>query len=419
MPLQSQKRIAMIVYSAYESDNRVMRYAEALVRRGDHVDVFGIGRDDSRPSREVINQVNFYRLQNRIKNEKAKLSYFLRIFRFFVISAVVLTWKHLRRSYDVVHVHNIPDFLVFAALLPRLTGSRIILDIHDIVPEFFSSKFETSADSLYISILKRIERYSCSFAHHVIVSNHLWMDKVSKRSASPDKCSVFINYVDMRVFTPRPRTRKDARCIAIFPGGLHWHQGLDVAIRAFRLVVRSLPNAEFHIYGEGSMKAELVRLVNELGLRDTVRFFSPVPLQDIPQIIANADVGLVPKRADSFGNEAFSTKIMEFMSQRVPVLAAETKIDLFYFSERTVCFFESGNESALAAKLVHLFLDQEYRKALVMAATEFLDEYNWDVQSARYLAVVDGNSYEGAKCVTSSINLLTSAEHPLPSNRKD
>ncbi len=78
-------------------------------------------------------------------------------------------------------------------------------------------------------------------------------------------------------------------------------------------VVEKIPAAEFHIYGAGNMKDELVELTRELGLTEKVRFFNPLPVSLIAEAMSKADLGVVPKRADSFGNEAYSTKIMEFM----------------------------------------------------------------------------------------------------------
>ena len=78
-----------------------------------------------------------------------------------------------RQRYDLIHVHNIPDFLVFAAWYPKLTGSKVILDIHDIVPEFFESKFSVSDRSLLVRALRLVEKISAAFADHVILSNHV------------------------------------------------------------------------------------------------------------------------------------------------------------------------------------------------------------------------------------------------------
>ncbi len=118
--------------------------------------------------------------------------------------------------------------------------------------------FSAPEDSRVIRWLKRAEKFSARFADHVIISNHLWHEKYSSRTGANGKCSVFINNVDTRVFYRRPRTRNDGKLIVLFPGGLQWHQGLDIAIRAFRGVVDRLPQAEFHIYGEGNMKPNLV-----------------------------------------------------------------------------------------------------------------------------------------------------------------
>ncbi len=48
--------------------------------------------------------------------------------------------------------------------------------------------------------------------------------------------------------------------------------------------------------------------------------------------MSKADLGIVPKRAAGFGDEAFSTKILEFMALGVPVIASETQIDRYYFT---------------------------------------------------------------------------------------
>ena len=86
------------------------------------------------------------------------------------------------------------------------------------------------------------------------------------------------------------------------------------------------------------MKPALINLASELGLNGNVRFFPPVRVTEIAKIMANADLGVVPKRADSFGNEAYSTKIMEFMAVGVPVVVSSTKIDRYYFDDSMVRF---------------------------------------------------------------------------------
>jgi glycosyltransferase involved in cell wall biosynthesis len=285
-------------------------------------------------------------------------------------------------------VHNVPDWLVFSVWLPKLRGAKILLDIHDILPEFYASKFHTAPDSIGVRLQRLSEWFSARFADHVILASHLWLDKYRQRSAKSTPCSVFINNVDSRAFFRRER-RPTNRPIVMFPGGLQWHQGVDIAIRAFLRVSHEMPGAEFHIYGDGSAKSDLFALTRELGLSDKIRFFDPVPAWQIADVMAQADVGVVPKRADSFGNEAYSTKIMEFMALGVPVVVSSTKIDRFYFNDSVVKFFESGNSDALADALLLVLKDRELRSRMVANALEYVTQNSWETRKADYLSLID------------------------------
>jgi glycosyltransferase involved in cell wall biosynthesis len=270
-----------------------------------------------------------------------------------------------------------------------LAGAPIILDIHDIVPEFYASKFKSHESSLTASLIRRIERYSARFVNHVIIANDLWLEKFQSRTGTRGRCTVFINNVDTRVFQPTERIRRDGRQLIIFPGGLQWHQGLDIALHAFKIVSAALPNAEFHIYGDGNMKPSLVRLAGELGFNGNVRFFEPVGVRQISRIMAEADLGVVPKRADSFGNEAYSTKIMEFMSLGVPVVVSRTRIDQYYFNDSVVRFFDSGNVERLAEAILDVLGSPSLREKLVRNALAYSEQHSWKRRKADYLGLID------------------------------
>jgi glycosyltransferase involved in cell wall biosynthesis len=137
------------------------------------------------------------------------------------------------------------------------------------------------------------------------------------------------------------------------------------------------------------MKASLVQLTAELGLEDKVRFFKPVPVHQIAEVMANADLGVVPKRADSFGNEAYSTKIMEFMSLGIPVVVSNTKVDRYYFNDSVVRFFESGSPDALAYAMLEVLSDQNLRQQMVAQAFEYVSRNSWDSCKQKYLDLVD------------------------------
>jgi len=392
MPLtqrNSRKKVCMLVHNSYETDNRVRRYAETLAKRGDQVEVIALTGGNAPLVSEEINGVTVFRVQNRVRNERGKWTYAWRLLRFLVVSSIFMTKRHHRIKYDVVHVHNLPDFLVFAAWYPKMTGARIILDIHDIVPELFANKFDAKPGNLYIALLKFIEKASAAFVDYVIVSNHLWYEKLLSRSVPKEKCSVFLNHVDPGLFYRRERTRTDDKTIVIFPGSFQWHQGLDIAIEAFDLVQKRVANCEFHIYGGGDEKTELIALTEKLGLNGKVKILGSAPLETIADLISNADLGVVPKRADSFGNEAYSTKIMEFMSQGIPVVVSRTKIDNFYFDSSVVRFFTSGDVKALAEGMIEVIENAALREKLIAGGYRYVDLHSWDRRKHEYLNLVD------------------------------
>jgi glycosyltransferase involved in cell wall biosynthesis len=389
-PRSAPLRVCMITYSFYETDNRVMRYAETLAQRGDHVDVLALRRDGM-PREETLNNVNVLRLQGRELNEKGRFSYLARIVQFLFRSMYEVSARHLHQKYDFVHVHSVPDFLVFAAWLPRISGTPVVLDIHDILPEFYNSKFGATSNSATFRFLQGVEKVSGRFSGHVIVANHIWQERLLSRSLEPGKCTVVLNSPDRSIFKKQgSRPARQGRFSLLYPGSINWHQGLDLAIRAFGRIASQAPYADFHIYGEGPLKRDLVALVKELNLENRVLFHKPVALREMAKIIEAADLGIVPKRSDNFGNEAFSTKILEFMAVGVPVLVADTLVDKYYFDDSVVRFFQAGNEEDLARCMLELIQNPDGRRLQAEQATRFIDKNDWTSRKHEYLDLVDG-----------------------------
>ena len=372
----------------YETDNRTMRYAETLRRRGDDVDVICVRRP-GQPKSYVLNGVNVFRVQLRRRDEKGRWSYAARLVRFLFSSGWRVTCQHLRRPYDLIHAHSIPDFEVFATLVPKLMGTKVILDIYDVTPEFYASKFGVSRDSLGYRFLLWVEKVSARFADHVISANHLWQTLLTSRSVPARKCTPFINYIDTNLFQRRPRTRNGGGPIIIYPGVLQWHQGIDIAVRAFRQVKTHCPTAQFHIYGEGPEREKICGLIRDLGITDSAFVKAPVPLAEIPQILANADLGVVAKRNDVFGNEAYSTKILEYMTQGIPAVVPRTAIDSYYFTDAVVQFFEPGNAEDMAEKMLRALTDGEHREVLVRNALAYVQANSWESKQQEYVGLVD------------------------------
>lgn len=381
-------RICMPVYSFYESDNRVMRYAETLARRGNNIDVIAL-RKDGQSFHDELRGVNVYRIQKRKKDEKGKFSYLYRILKFIIHSSVLIAWRHIKKPYQMIHVHNMPDFIVFIAFIPKLLGAKVILDIHDVTPELYVTKFNLTKNNLLFKFLLFVEKISCTFADHVIIANHLWYELIVSRSVKRVKCSVVMNYPDENVFFRRPRSRHDEKFIMIYPGSLNLRQGVDIAIKAFAIISDKLPSAEFHIYGEGGDIEVLKNLVTGFGLEKKILFKGNLPIYEVANAMANSDVGIEPKKNDLFSGYAMSTKILEFMSLGVPVIVSDTTIHKYYFNDSNVQFFKSGNEHDLARCMLLLIENDTLRHGMIINNSNFIQDYLWDKKKEEYLQLID------------------------------
>jgi glycosyltransferase involved in cell wall biosynthesis len=192
---------------------------------------------------------------------------------------------------------------------------------------------------------------------------------------------------------------------------------VHVAIHAFKILNRRFPDARFHIIGDGPERESLIKLSESLQLSDVVRFFPPVPLAEVAAFLQRAQVGVVPKLADGFGNEAYSTKIMEFMATGLPVVASRTRIDEFYYGNGQVYFFRSGDANDLARALGEVLEDPLLRQQLIAQGLQYSQKNNWTAYSREYTNLVDSllsNSNSSDSISPPPAALLGVRERSLP-----
>ncbi len=198
-PDRKAGRAAVVVYANYESDARPMREAEALVQAGYETDVVALRADESYSSVELIKGVKVHRVPLSHKRG-GRGGYLVRYGRFFLSSFFRLTAWTLRGDLKVVHIHNMPDFLVFSAIVPRLAGAKIILDLHDPMPELYASLFEGQDKEFACKVLLWLERWSIAFADKVLTPNVAFKKLFVSRGGDPEKIEIIMNSPDVALF---------------------------------------------------------------------------------------------------------------------------------------------------------------------------------------------------------------------------
>lgn len=387
------QRHCMIVHAYYPiGESRVEREALALVEAGYEVDVICL-QDKGEPAVAVEEGVNVYRLPVKRHRGQGALVQFFEYIAFFILAFARVTGLHIRREYGVVQVHNLPDFLVFAALVPRLTGTRVILDLHDLMPEFYAARFHGSMNSLPVRLLCWQEHLSCSFADQVITVTELWRQSLIRRGTPADKIAVVMNVANDRVFfrtvSPAAPGETDGCFKLIYHGQLCQRYGIDLAIRSIQLLQAQIPDIQLIVHGRGDYVDQLMALAESLNLKRQVQFSTQfVPTRELPDLIRGADAGVVPYRQDVFTDEILPTKLMEYAALGIPAIAARTSGIAAYFDDEMVQFFTPEDVEDLARAVLLLHRDRARLAQLAKNSDIFNQRYSWEKVSAQYVELV-------------------------------
>lgn len=387
-----KKRHCMIVHAYYPlGETRVQREAEALIKHGYEVDVICLRKGDE-PADDSFKGVRIYRLPVKRHRRGGLLVQLFEYLAFFFLAMFRVSRLHLQKRYQTIQTHNPPDFLVFAAWLPKLLGTGIILDLHDLMTEFYMGRFQRDADSLPVRIVRLQERLSCRFAHHVITVSHHWRDSLAERSVPAERISVVMNVADDAIFHPSlPRPERPGKGLhLIYHGTVTYRYGLDMVLQAIAQLRQDAPDLHFTLLGAGDYQRSLVRMADELGIADQVTFYRKSrPAEELPELILSADAGVVPYRDDPFTDGLVPTKLLEYAALGIPAIAARTTAIEKYFGGTMVEFFTPGSVGDLARAIQSLYTDRERLAQLARGAEIFNRRYNWPDQSAAYIRSID------------------------------
>jgi glycosyltransferase involved in cell wall biosynthesis len=384
-------RICLVRQGYFPLDPRVSREVQALVEAGHEVDILCAGLA-GQPRLERSGAITLHRLP--IKRRRGNpVRYLFEFTMFFVWAALLITALHLRRRYDVVQVNTVPDTHVFAALVPRLLGARVLLDLHECMPEFFATKYRLPPRHAFVRLLGGLEQASIRFAHSVITCTEPMRARFVARGARPEKIAVILNSANEDVFDcdRPPRSDRSAdQFVLICHGTIEEIFGVDTIVRAVALLGDRIPGLRLEIYGDGSFRPTIEALVSELGVAGRVSLSRGfVPMTQLIDAIASADAGVVPTKRDDFRDLTHCNKMFDFIAMRKPAIVARTPAVEAYFDESCFQMFESRNEQDLARAIVELHADPDLRERLVRRASEVSEPYRWIHQRPRYLEVVE------------------------------
>ena len=314
---------------------------------------------------------------------------------FFFWALVRVTVQMRRRHYVAIDVNTLPDFLIFAAAFARWKGAKLILDMHEITPEFYISRYRIGANSWLVRLLKRVEKLSFDFADHVITINEPIEDLLVARGLPRSKSTVIMNTAEERRFASASRSSATADTgvpgsfLMMYHGTLTEIYGLDVAIDAFALAHNEMPRAELWILGDGPEKGRLESLAQRRGVASKVRLVGLVAPSEIPAWLNKCDIGILPMRRDIFLDFAFPNKLSEYIVTGKSVVISRLKAIRHYFSNEALAYFDPEDPADLAKQMLRVYRDSGLRARLAARAKEEYVPIRWDVMKQRYLRLIE------------------------------
>ena len=346
---------------------------------------------------ESFNGVEITRVPLK-RRRGGKLSYLIQYGSFVFLSGAILAGRALKKRYDLVHIHNMPDFLVFSALVPKMLGAKVILDLHDPMPELMMTIFGLREESYSVRMLKQFEKWSLGFADAVLTVNEACKKIFSARSCPPEKISVIMNSPEEKIFRFRePSSHGSAGrdsskpFVIMYHGSLVERHGLDLAVTALKKTRESLGNAELRIYGRSTPFLERVMgdVWKKSELCQAVQYLGPKKLEEIAEAIRECDVGIIPNRRSIFTELNTPTRIFEYLSQGKPVIAPRAQGILDYFGPQELVYFELGDAADLAAKMEFVFRHPEEMLRIVERGQGVYQAHKWSSERRQFVSIVD------------------------------
>lgn len=378
-------RVVMLVHAYYLRDPRVRREAEALVNAGHSVDAIALN-EGGETDEEIVAGVHLYRCNLGRSRVRGMLNLVREYTGFLARAWWKLAQLQRQHRYDVAIVANMPNFLVFATLPWRFTGTKVILDLHDPAPETFASLF-----GRWSGVLGRVMRWEewacCRFAHRTITVNRAIQSLFAERTGVVPFVSH--NVPDQSISRVR-KTRYDyykkVRKLVIH-GYIHQRDGLDDVLRVIDALNTPEVRFELDIHGDGPFLGGLQAVAVELGKPAWCRFHGRYVAGQLTAFLAEADLVIATYLPSALANLRLPAKLLEAVCIGVPAICRDLPAIRAYFDDDCVFYFRTNDQ--LADQLVAAASD--YREAERRARNAWCQvrDMTWDSEGPKFVRFVE------------------------------
>ncbi|MCX7877170.1 MAG: glycosyltransferase [Ignavibacteria bacterium] len=391
------KLICHICFSEYPSDQRVRRYVNELISNGYDVVIICIADEFNKKS-EFNDKVRIIRL-NVSKKRGSYSSRFSEYLMFFLKSFFMSIYVYFKYRPVIYHMHTFPDFIVFAGIFPKLAGSKLILDMHELTPEAMMMRENLSDKNLLIRFLKFTEKLSVKFADRVITIHEIAEEILRKRNKK--EFISIMNGVDRRE-AGEIQKKSDGYFNLVYNGTINPNLNLGLVVKSMIVLREKLNEAQsekirFLLYGKGPDLNNLLKEAESTGLSEQVIYKGNLNYKEMLSELAYASAAVYPPLPNIYTDICYPIKITEMINFRIPVIASRYKTLIHFYPEDCIFYFNPGDANDMAERIIEVMNDPRKVSDKTENAFNKFRNYSWEnVMKKKYMKLIDELS-EGKK----------------------
>ena len=207
----------------------------------------------------------------------------------------------------------------------RLRGAPFVFNIQDVFPDV-AVELGVITNRSIIGMASALERFTYLRSDAVTVLSEDLRDNVAAklRGNRPDRVRVIPNFVDTQHIQPAPKENGyraefglSGKTVVMYAGNVGFSQSLDLVLDA-AAALSDDPDLVFVINGGGAARADLER--KAAGARN-LRFVDMQPKDRLPEVLAAADVHVVPLRR-GLARSSVPSKMYSILAAGRPIVAS-------------------------------------------------------------------------------------------------
>ncbi len=364
------------------------REVEALAQSGVRCDVFYLGTRGAPWVDDIGGGVTLRRLPG-MKSRGGALRYLAEYGSFVLVAGAALGYRHLRSRYRAVQINTMPDFLVYAAAVPKLLGAPVIVFMQEPTPELAAT---LGSGRRVVRNLERLEQAALRFADHAITVTDRLRDLYVQRGADPAAVSVVLNGPDPTHILPRPpvhqrRAEPEEEFVVLCHGTIEDRYGHDTIVDVLALARVLAPGLRLVVTGRGSGVDTMLKRIADRGVGDLVRYEGWVSDERLAELLCEVDAGVVAQKASPYSHLVHTNKMYDYWIAGLPVIASRLEATASIFDDTTIAYFAPGDATDLARQLVRLAQSAEVCAQLAESGRRAYESVGWPVQRECFLDV--------------------------------